>query len=136
MRFASRAVMFLSFVLLLHACGDSPCSGHHGVTPPRDEVDAEYPAFVQQARAPSVVAEVLLPAMDKALSKMRRSEARMAMLLAAILVVEDGPESLKDIQDPFGPGPFEYRALERGFELRSALVVEGEPVTLTVRRRK
>ncbi len=73
---------------------------------------------------------------DKVLSKMRRSEARMAMLLAAVVVVEDGPESLKDIKDPFGRGPFEYRALERGFELRSALVFEGEPVTLTVRRRK
>ena len=43
MRFASRAVMFLSFVLLLHACGDSPSSGHHGVAPENAPASAETP---------------------------------------------------------------------------------------------
>ena len=56
----------------------------------------------------------------------------MAMLLASVAVVESGPEALKDIKDPFGDGPFEHRALDKGFELQSKLTYEGKPVTLTI----
>jgi len=31
-------------------------------------------------------------------------------------------EKLKDSKDPFGDGPFEYRALDKGFELKSKLL--------------
>jgi hypothetical protein len=58
------------------------------------------------------------------------------MLLAAVAVAHDGPEKLKEIRDPFGEGPFEYRKLESGFELKSKLKFDGEPVTLTVGARK
>ena len=40
------------------------------------------------------------------------------------------PEKLKQIKDPYGDGPFEYQALERGFELKSKLLFEGQPVSL------
>ena len=63
---------------------------------------------------------------------MRRAEARMAMLLAAISVVEGGPDKLADIRDPFGEGPFEYRKLDAGFELSSKLQQDGKPVTLLI----
>jgi hypothetical protein len=56
----------------------------------------------------------------------------MAMLLAAVAVANDGPEKLKDIPDPFGDGPFEYRKLDGGYELKSKLVVDDKPVTLTI----
>jgi hypothetical protein len=56
------------------------------------------------------------------------------MLMAAIAVSESGPDALKDIPDPFGNGPFAYAALEDGFELRSQLVYEGKPVSLTIGR--
>jgi hypothetical protein len=62
----------------------------------------------------------------------RRAETRMAMLLAAIAVLESGPEKLAGIKDPFGDGPFNYRKLEKGFELSSKLEDKGKPVTLTV----
>ena len=61
-------------------------------------------------------------------------EVRLAMLLASIAVVESGPEKLKEIKSPFGP--YEYRALDKGFELKSKLLYEGQPVTLTVGKRQ
>jgi hypothetical protein len=51
---------------------------------------------------------------------------------AAVAVVQGGPDRLKDIHDPFGDGPFEYRALEKGFELKSKLLYHEKTVTLTV----
>ena len=53
-----------------------------------------------------------------------------------IAVAESGPNKLEEIKDPFGSGPFEYRPLEKGFELKSKLLFEGQPVTLTVGQRK
>jgi hypothetical protein len=74
----------------------------------------------------------LLPDIAELLAKQQRNETRMAMLLASVAVVESGPEALKDIKDPFGNGPFEYRALDKGFELKYKLTYENKPVTLTV----
>jgi hypothetical protein len=62
----------------------------------------------------------------------RRTEVRLAMLMAAIAVAEGGPEKLADIPDPFGDGPFEYRKRDDGFELSSELVYEGQPVKLVI----
>ena len=56
--------------------------------------------------------------------------------VGAIAVAESGPEKLKVLKDPFGTGPFEYRALDKGFELKSKLQYEGQPVTLMVGQRK
>ncbi len=60
----------------------------------------------------------------------------MALFKAAIAVVQGGPENLRDIEDPFGNGPFEYRALDHGFELKSKLLFKGQPVMLTVGKGK
>lgn len=103
---------------------------------PPAEFDVKFPAFVERARAANPVADLLLPAMDKVLAASRRREVRMSMLLAAIAVVESGPDKLADIKDPFGDGPFSYRKLERGFELSSKLLDDGKPVTLTVESRE
>ena len=99
---------------------------------PPAEFDARYPEFAKRANATSPVAGVLLPAMEKTVAAQRRCEARMAMLLAAIAVVESGPEKLADIKDPFGDGPFEYRKLDTGFQLSSKLQEDGKPVTLDI----
>ena len=58
--------------------------------------------------------------------------ARAAMLKAAVAVAAGGAEKIKDFRDPYGQGPFEYKALPQGFELQSKLTVEGKPVTLKV----
>jgi hypothetical protein len=60
----------------------------------------------------------------------------MAMLLAGIAFVEGGEAKLKTIKDPFGTGPFEYRALDKGFELKSKYQYEGQPVILQIGVRK
>ena len=97
---------------------------------PKEEFEAHYPKFKQDTKAKNPVISVLLPAVDKVLEKDHRHRARFALLFAAIAVAQDGPEKLKEIQDPYGDGPFEYKALDKGFELKSKLLFEGKPVTL------
>ena len=97
---------------------------------PKAEFEARYPKFKEEAKGKNPVVGVLLPAVDKVLAKDHRHRARFALLFAAIAVAQDGPEKLKEIKDPYGDGPFEYKALDKGFELRSKLIFEGQPVTL------
>jgi hypothetical protein len=99
---------------------------------PHAEFEARYPEFKQQNLKPDTAAAFLIPQIDSLLAKERRSQARVAMLMAAIAVAESGPDQLKEIDDPFGDGPFEYRKLDKGFELKSQLRYEGEQVTLKV----
>jgi hypothetical protein len=103
---------------------------------PPKEFDAKYPAFVERTEAAQPIAKMLLPAMQKVVTAQRHSEVRMAMLLAAIAVIEGGPEKLVDIKDPFGDGPFGYRKLDTGFELSSKLVEKDKPVTLAIGQKK
>jgi hypothetical protein len=102
---------------------------------PKAEFDRRYPAFKAKIEAENVLASQYVPAVDQLLAKEQRHQARLAMLMAALAVIEDGPDKLKDIPDPFGDGPFEHRALDKGFELKSKLIFEGQPVTLTVGHR-
>jgi hypothetical protein len=99
---------------------------------PKAEFDARYPAFKQKTKAANPLAGTILPAIDKLLAQQHRAEARMAMLLAGIAIAESGPDKLHEFKDPFGDGPFEYRALDRGFELKSKLIFEDKPVTLVL----
>ena len=103
---------------------------------PKDQFDAQYPEFKEKTKATNPLFSLLLPAVDQVRAKEFRNQARAAMLLAATAVAESGPEKLKEIKDPFGTGPFEYRVLDPGFELKSKLLFEGQPVTLTVGQRK
>jgi hypothetical protein len=99
---------------------------------PHLEFEAQYRDFKQQHLQPDTAAAFLIPQIDSLLAKERRSQARVAMLLAAIAVADGGPDQLKNIDDPFGDGPFEYRKLDKGFELTSRLQYEGQPVTVKV----
>lgn len=78
----------------------------------------------------------LAPALAPAMAKVRYQEARVqahrAMLKAAIAFALDGPEGLSKIKDPFGDGPFEYREIGNGFQLKSKLLIDGASVGLTV----
>jgi hypothetical protein len=101
---------------------------------PNDQFDAQYPAFKQKTKTDYPVAALLLPSIEMLRAKAQRNEARMGMLLAGIAVAESGPQRLSEIKSPFGP--YEYRALDNGFELKSKLTHEGQPVTLTIGQRK
>lgn len=103
---------------------------------PREQFVAQYPTFKQRAKADSALAGLLLPSLDTVRDKSDRHEARLAMLLAAAAYVEGGQSKLNSIKDPYGSGPFEYRALDKGFELKSRLTFEGKPVTLAIGQRK
>jgi hypothetical protein len=103
---------------------------------PPDQFEAQYPEFKQRTKARYPLTALILPAIDQLRAKEQRQQARMAMLLAGIAIVESGPGKLAELKDPFGAGPFEYRALDKGFELNSKLHYEGQPVTLTIGQRK
>jgi hypothetical protein len=99
---------------------------------PWKEFDVQYPKFAKKAKAANPLAGYVLPNMGKLAVSHRRARTRIALFKAALAVVQGGPDKLKDIKDPFGKGPFTYRALDKGFELKSKFLVEGKPLTLTV----
>jgi hypothetical protein len=96
------------------------------------EFDASYAQFKQKTNAANPLAGILLPSLDKVRARERRNQVRLAMLMAAVAVVNDGPEKLKEIPDPVVGGPFEYRKLDGGFELKSKFTFEDKPVTLSI----
>lgn len=99
---------------------------------PRREFEKQYPDFKTKAKAGNVLAGHLLTSADKMFAAEQRNQALLALFKAAVAVVQGGPGRLKDIRDPFGDGPFEYRALDRGFELKSKLLYNELPVVLRV----
>ena len=73
----------------------------------------------------------MLPSVIKVVDARDRYRARFAMLKAAVAVARDGQAALAKHNDPFGQGPFEYKALPQGFELKSKFVMDGQPASLT-----
>lgn len=99
---------------------------------PWKEFDREYPEFVKM-KAHNPLGGFLLPTVDKYVEVQRRTQAQLALFKAALAVVQDGPDALKGTKDPFGEGPFEYRELGNGFELKSKLLFKGQPVMLLIK---
>ena len=101
---------------------------------PPAEQDAKV-AALGDVRKDNVLAQILLPAVARALHIHNLAKVRAALLRAAIATQRGGPDRLKEPAhaDPLGKGPFEYHKTDDGFELRSQLKDEhGKPVTLTV----
>jgi len=80
--------------------------------------------------------KMMLPDYSKIYGRQVSAEVRLAMLRAAIAVVESGQDALKNFPDPAGHAPFRYESQGNGFELQSSLTVDGKPVTLSVRGSK
>jgi hypothetical protein len=99
---------------------------------PREEFDAQYPEFMKKAKTANPLAAACLPDVARFLAVERRNQTQILLLKAAIAVVQGGPEKVKDFKDPFGTGQFEYKALDKGFELKSKLIYRDQPVTLVV----
>jgi hypothetical protein len=100
------------------------------------EADGQVPELFKKADAQNRLTGYLLPAMGHVASAQCRTRAYRALFEAALAVVQGGPNKLQDVEDPFGEGPFELRPLFKGFELRSKLLHQGTPITLTVGQRK
>jgi hypothetical protein len=96
------------------------------------EFDDQYPAFAKKASAVNKAAAYILPNMGKLAPIQRRTQVQLEMFKASLAIIEGGPGKIQETKDPFGDGPFEYRALPKGFELKSKLLFNGQPVTLTV----
>jgi hypothetical protein len=103
---------------------------------PWKEFDAQYPELVKKAKARDLWGFDRLNEPDGIITGVRRHETQMALFKAALTVVKGGPDKVKDIEDPFGNGPFEFRALDNGFELKSMLLFKGQPVMLTAGKGK
>jgi hypothetical protein len=98
---------------------------------PWREFDERYIEFHGRARATNSLAPFVLPDLSHLVPMTRRTQAQGALFRAAVAVALDGPDQLKRFSDPFGSGPFEYRPVGKGFELKSKLIFRGQPVTLT-----
>jgi hypothetical protein len=100
---------------------------------PRDQFLAQWPDLEKRQSANAVV-RLMLPSVIKVVNARDRCRARFAMLKAAVAVAGDGQAALAKHPDPFGQGPFESKSAPGGgFELRSKLTLDGQPVTLTVK---
>jgi hypothetical protein len=99
---------------------------------PPKEFDAKYPEWLAKATADSPTAAAILPALDKIMAAHRRAAVRLALFRTAVAVVQGGPDKVKESKDPSGDGPFEYKATDGGFELKSKLTIKDQPVTLVV----
>jgi hypothetical protein len=103
---------------------------------PKEEYEAQYPGLVKKATAANPLAGLVLIEVDKLAAFERRHQVLIALFKAAMAVAQEGPGKLKEIKDPFGTGPFEYRALDKGFELKSKLLFHDQPVTLVAGKGK
>ena len=74
--------------------------------------------------------------MHKVAESKCRATTQSALFRAAIAIVQGGPERVTDTKDPSGEASFEYRALDKGFELKSKLLYKGQPVSLVVGQAK
>jgi hypothetical protein len=108
---------------------------------PLAQYEAAAKAYEQNLKTPNltvdtpvleIVPRLVAPPVKSRLAEVR-SQARFAMLLAGLAIVSDGKGRLMDFKDPFGDGPFEYREVEGGFELKSkADDADGSPVALVI----
>jgi hypothetical protein len=78
----------------------------------------------------SQVAIVKCPGISAAYLQSRNLRAQWAILQAASMVLQRGPEALKETVDPYGNGPLVYESSADGFTIRSALVINGKSVAL------
>ena len=100
---------------------------------PYDQFEKSWPAMEKQFSSTPAAQLVMVVHFDRVRRSEAASEARLALLAAAIDVLRSGPDSLKSHPDPFGSGPFTYHGQGKNFELTSALADrDGRPVTLKV----
>ena len=81
------------------------------------------------------IGKAVLPAFGKMYDRDAAARTRMTMLRAAVAAARGGQGRVKEFKDTNGAA-LEYRETADGFELRSTVLDDGKPVTLTVGGRK
>ena len=79
----------------------------------------------------SQIAIVECPGIPGAYLQSRKLHAQWTILQAASRVLQYGPDAVKKTIDPYGTGPLTYRTSADGFTIRSALVIDGNPIELS-----
>jgi len=104
---------------------------------PHGEFEAKFSKFKADLdRSPNPIFKMLYQSWDKAAQKRYRTEVSEAMVRAALDYKAHGEAAIKAVKDPCGDGPLAFRRFvfkgeDRGFELKSALILDnGKPVTL------
>jgi len=100
----------------------------------RDEFEPAVRAFEEKVEKANHLIKMLVPAVGRSWYSEAAARTKLAMLKAAIDVALEGKAALEKHKDPYGDGPFGYKALRgKAFELRSRLVVPKKgPVVLRV----
>ena len=102
------------------------------ILPLRREQFAKELAALDKQFESNPLAKAVLPSVQKAYDRDAVGRTRMTLLRAAVAVARGGPERAKAFKDA-GGSPVEYRATDDGFELRSKVLNEGQPVVLKAR---
>jgi hypothetical protein len=102
---------------------------------PANERASRLAEFHAKAKSASPLAIAFLPAAERVVAAGDRNRAQLELFKAAVAVARSGRQALTKYPDPFGDGPFQYRALGHGFELKSKLIYQGSAVSLAVGRR-
>jgi hypothetical protein len=77
-------------------------------------------------------AKPILPDLARAHDAVIAAQTRMVVLRAAVAVVQNGPDAVKQFTDPGEHQPIAYQARPHGFELTSKVTYRNQPLTLTV----
>jgi hypothetical protein len=96
---------------------------------------SEYNKQAQQLLskyASNPFAKPILPQLDGIHNAVIAAQTRMALLRAAIAVVQNGPDAAKKFTDPSDHQPFTYQPKPDGFELTSKIIYRNQPVALSV----
>jgi hypothetical protein len=100
---------------------------------PHAEVEpalAEFYKRLQEKKGP-LLSSPALPAMGASYNREAQLVAERCMLITAIQMQLEGRSEALKSRDPFGDGPFEVSETASGIELKSKLIVDKKPVTLT-----
>lgn len=98
---------------------------------PQEQAHARLAQIRKQAKG-IPLGEFVVTDYSRVYDRHQAAQSRLAMLRAAVAVVQHGQEQLKNFPDPSTGQPFDYHATDNGFELQSKLTLDGKPVTLTV----
>ncbi len=98
--------------------------------PEFEEQSAQFKKDVEQSNNPFV--KISFSAVLKCRPKEFRTQAQLAMLHAAVAYKLRGEPGLREVNDPFGQGPFQmerfiFEGKDRGFKLTSAFNGNGYP---------
>jgi hypothetical protein len=101
---------------------------------PHGEVEpalAEFYKRLQENKSTHLLSVLTLPAMEPSFKRKAQLLAERSMLATAIQMQLEGRSKALKSRDPFGDGPFEVSETASGIELKSKLIVDKKPVTLT-----